>query len=420
MNIKQIYSKVNKDKSIKTVFQNLGYLSLLQFASYLFPLITLPYLARIIGPIGFGKIAFASAVITWFFSVITWGFDFTATRDTARVRENKEAVSIIFSNVFWTRIFLSIICFVILVILIILIPIFRENLAVLLVTFLLVPGHVMFPEWLFQALEKMKFITILSLFSKLFFTISVFIFIESPEDYILQPLLISLGYFVSGFIALYLILVKWGYHINKPCLKNVFITLKNGIDVFINNFTPNLYNSFSTVLVGIYYGDAANGLLSAGSKLITVVQHFIGVLSRSFFPYLSRKIEKHKFYAIITLSITATFSLLLFIFAPLFIHILYSSEFEDAIILLRILAFSIFFMSLTNVYGVNFLILKGYEKTLRNITFMFSIIGMLIAFPLIYFYSYWGAGIAIMLTRTFIGISITYKALLIKRNEINK
>lgn len=418
MNIKKIFIKIKNNHNAQTVVKNFAYLSILQFASYLLPLITLPYLARVIGPSGFGKIAFASAVITWFISVVTWGFDFTATRDVARVRDDKDAVSEIFTNIFWARLFLSIICFLTLVFLIIFIPIFRESSIVLLVTFLLIPGRVMFPEWMFQALERMKFITILRISSQLFFSISVFIFIKTPQDYILQPLLISLGQLVSGAIAMYLIIVKWSYKINKPCIKNMLLTIKDGVDIFINNFAPNLYNSFSTVLLGMYYGEVANGLFSAGGKLITIVQQFVGVLSRSFFPFLSRKIDKHNIYALITLSTTFICSIILFIFAPQFIQLLYSSEFENAVVILRILAFSVFFMSLTNVYGVNFLILKGQEKLLRNVTLKNSVIGMFVAFPLIYFYSYWGAAITVMLTRMFVGISITYKAFKLKNNEI--
>ena len=312
MNIKKIFIKIKNNHNAQTVVKNFAYLSILQFASYLLPLITLPYLARVIGPSGFGKIAFASAVITWFISVVTWGFDFTATRDVARVRDDKDAVSEIFTNIFWARLFLSIICFLTLVFLIIFIPIFRESSIVLLVTFLLIPGRVMFPEWMFQALERMKFITILRISSQLFFSISVFIFIKTPQDYILQPLLISLGQLVSGAIAMYLIIVKWSYKINKPCIKNMLLTIKDGVDVFINNFAPNLYNSFSTVLLGMYYGEVANGLFSAGGKLITIVQQFVGVLSRSFFPFLSRKIDKHNIYALITLSTTFICSIIIF------------------------------------------------------------------------------------------------------------
>ena len=162
--IKNALEKGRKSKETKTLVSNFGYLTLLQVAGYLFPLITMPYLARTIGAVGFGKISFASATVMWFNSITTWGFDYTATRDVARNREDLGKVSEIFSNIIWARAFLSLVSLAILCILIAFIPKFDENAAVLLVTFLIVPGHVLFPEWLFQAMERMKYISLLIIF----------------------------------------------------------------------------------------------------------------------------------------------------------------------------------------------------------------------------------------------------------------
>ena len=191
-----------ESKEAKTVFANFGYLSLLQIAGYVFPLITLPYLARVIGPYGFGKIAFASAVVVWFQTIAEWGFNLTATRDVAQHRDDKERVSQIFSNVLWSRCLLATVAGFLLLILIAVVPYFRENAAVILITFLMVPGQIMFPDWMFQAIEKMKYITIFNLLMKLLFTVAVFVFIRDKDDYLIQPLLLTIGYLISGVGAL--------------------------------------------------------------------------------------------------------------------------------------------------------------------------------------------------------------------------
>ena len=187
---KGLISRVKKSKDGSALASNFGYLMLLQIAGYVFPLITIPYLARVIGVEGFGKIAFAAAVIVWFQTISDWGFNYTATRDVARNRDNLEKVSRIFSNVLWARVLLMLISFVLLCTLTETIPYFKENQAILLVTFLLVPGHIMFPDWFFQAMERMKYITIFSLISKALFTVLVFVLIKEKQDYILQPLIL--------------------------------------------------------------------------------------------------------------------------------------------------------------------------------------------------------------------------------------
>lgn len=415
--IKEAFDKGRKSKDTKTLVSNFGYLTLLQIAGYLFPLITMPYLARTIGATGFGKIAFASATVMWFNSITTWGFDYTATRDAARNREDLDKVSEIFSNIIWARAFLSLMSLALLGILIAFIPKFNENAAVLLVTFLIVPGHVLFPEWLFQAMERMKYITILSLLSKFFFTIAVFVFIHKPSDYILQPLFISFGFLLSGIIAFYFIIGRWKIRLMKPSFHRIFQTIKNGADVFINNFMPNLYNSFSIVLLGAFHGDVANGILSAGQKCISICNQFMGVLSRTFFPYLSRHSDKHHVYAMLSILLAATFSFIIFLFSPLIINILFTKEFDAAIGLSRLMALSLLFLSISNVYGTNFLILRGYERQLRNITFVLSIIGLLMGIPFVYFFSYWGAAITITSTRGLIAITTMLYAKSIERKN---
>jgi PST family polysaccharide transporter len=413
--LEKLRLRIISSKDGRALVSNLGYLSLLQIASYIFPLITVPYLARVIGTVGFGKVAFASAVITWFISIVTWGFDYTATRDVARDKDDIDKISETFSNVFWTRFFLTVICLAILILLIVLIPKFKANASVLLVTFLLVLGHVMFPEWLFQALERMRYITILNLLSKILFTIAVFLFVKEPSDYILQPFFLSLGYILSGIMSMYIILVRWGVKLRLPSLRLIFETLKNGLDVFVNNFVSNLYNNLSIVILGFYSGNIANGLFDAGQKFIDVAIRFLNILSRAFFPFLSRRIDKHNLYAILNISVGVFSSLLLFIFAPLLIKWFYTPDFIDAITVLRVLAISIVFLCMNNVYGVNYLILQGHEIIVRNISVVCSVAGLFLAFILIPKLSFVGAAITILISRASTGLLIMFNAIRIKR-----
>lgn len=414
---KSTLEKLKKSKDGKTVASNFGYLTLLQIASYIFPLLTIPYLARVIGVEGFGKIAFAGAVILWLKTVSDWGFNYTATRDVALNREDINKVSEIFSNVLWARVILMLISLLFLIIAIVTIPYFRENKSILLISFLLVPGNIFFPEWFFQAMERMKFITILSLTSKLVFTLLVFIFIKEKSDFILQPLFISLGFIVSGFFATYIIMVKWKVKIHKPNITEIFKTIKGSTDVFINNIMPNLYNSFSTVLLGFYGGSVANGLLDAGSKFINISQQFLSIISRVFFPLLSRKIDSHNLYAKINICLSILACISLFTLAPFIISFFYTKEFSEAVIVLRVMSISIIFLAISSTFGTNYMIVKGHEKVLRNTTFISSILGFILAFPMIHFYNFIGAALVVTITRGILGLSILYKAQQIKKIE---
>lgn len=409
-NILNIKNRILSSKDSRTLFANLGYLSLLQIAGYIFPLITIPYLAKVIGVDGFGKIAFASSVIIWFQTISDWGFNYTATRDVAKNRSDIERVSDIFSSVFWARCLLMIVSFIILVFLIILIPKFREDSNVIFATFLMIPGYIMFPEWFFQAMERMKYITILNILSKALFTVAVFIFVKGKSDYILQPLFVSCGYILSGILAFYYIRRIWGIRLKIVPTKKIFNTIRMSFDVFLNNLLPNLYNSFSTMLLGFVGGPSSNGLYDAGCKFVNIAQQFMQVVSRTFFPFLSRKIEKHHIYVLINIFLAAVGSLLLFLLSPLLIKIFFTSEFYPSITIMKVMSISLFFLMLGDVYGTNYLIIRGKERQLRNISLICSLIGFAISFPLIHYFDYIGAALTVTITRGLLGFSSMFYA----------
>ncbi len=414
----QYLDKIKNSKETKNLLSNFFSLSVLQVASYVFPLITLPYLAKVIGVEKFGEIAFSSAVMIYFQTLVDYGFIFSAVRDIARCKDNKQAVSEIYSRVMWARFLLMVVAFIILVILIILVPKFYEMRLILLLSFLLVPGHAMFPEWLFQALEKMKYITIFNVLVKLFFTISIFLFVKEKSDYILQPVFTALGFIVSGILSM-LIIYKWGIRLQKTSWKIIWQAIKSNTDLFINQLVPNLYNSLSVLLLGFYHGSIANGIFDAGNKFNSIVSSFISIVSRTFFPFLARKKEKHYIIVRINMIVSISIACLLCVFSSSLISLFFSEEYNSAIIVLRITAISLIGLALSNVYGTNYLIVNGYEKDVRNITILSSLVGFVFALPLVCYFSYIGAAITITLSRSLMGVLSYIKVFNIKRNEIN-
>ena len=415
-----IAKSLQKNAEAKTVAGNFMWLSLLQVASYVFPLITMPYLARVIGVEGFGKIAFAAAIMVWIQTIADWGFNLTATRDVAQNRDNQDKVSEIFSNVLWARCLLMLVSFIVLMLLVLLVPKFRENSVVIMVTFLMIPGHILFPDWFFQAVEKMRYITILNVLMKLIFTVAVFLFIRKPEDYILQPLFTSLGYVVSGIIALYYILGKWGIKLRKPHWGSIRQTIKGSTDVFINHLMPNLYNSFSTVLLGFFGGgSAAMGVLDGGNKFVHIGSNLQTTINRAFFPFLSRKIEKHNTYVGICLGISLSLCIVFFFGAPLFVRLFLSPEFDGTVSVIRIKSIGLICSAIFNAYGANYLIIKHKTGLLRNITMYCSFAGFVISWPLVYYFGYIGASLTVTISLALLAI-FTYVAAVRIKQETSK
>ena len=408
------YKKIGNNG--KVLIDNFMSLFLLQIAGYVLPFITLPYLTRVIGVEKFGEIAFATAIMVYCQTIVDYGFIFSAVRDVSRSKENKVMASDIFSNVMWARFLLVFVSFCLLFVITMLIHKLFEMRLILFVSFFTVIGHAIFPDWMFQAIEKMRYITVMNLFTKILFTILIFVFIKKEADYIYQPILNSLGFCISGLISI-VILKRLGFRLNAPKWRTSISLIKSNTDLFINQIVPNLYNSMSTIVLGFTSGSVANGIFDAGNKFNSVASQFISIISRVFFPYLSRNINNHKIYLKIHLGLSCLLSILLFSFAPLIIRLFFTEEFYSAITVLRIMSISLVFLSISNIYGTNYLILIGKEKELRNCTIISSVIGFLLMLPLVYFFSYIGAACTIISARGILAFSILFKSIKYKRNN---
>lgn len=374
----------------RTLVSNFIYLILLKAVSVVFPLITLPYLARVIGPDSFGAIAFASAIIAIVETVTDWGFNYTATRDVAQCREDISKVSRIFSEVFFSRLLLTLVCFLLLWVAVDTIPDFREFKVVILITFLYIPGNIMFPEWLFQAMEDMKYITIFNIVSRLIFTMLIFVVIKVQSDYIYQPLLIACGYFVSGVAAQVVIYRKFGVRLRLPDWRSAWTRLRRSTDMFISLIMPNLYTNFSTMLLTGYCGEGATGIYSGATRFQSLIDQFTQILSRTFFPFLARHKEKHHVYVLISGAISLVACAMMFFGADLFVRIFLTPEFAAAADVIKIFAITPFFLFLMNTYGTNYLVIAGKENILRNIIVSVSVVGFVLTWILTPKYSYLG------------------------------
>lgn len=411
--ISKIKNKL-KTNDGKVLLENFISLSLLQVVGYILPLITLPYIAKTVGVENFGALAFASSVIVFFQTLTDYGFNYTGIRDTARVRDDKIKTSFIFSRIVFSRFLLTILGFIILILLIELVPQLHKNYKLLLYTFLLVPGYSLYPEWFFQAIEKMKYSAILSTIIKIIFTISIFVFIKEEDDYIYIPIINAIGFFVVGLCAFYLIIFKYEYKIVKVKFSDLYLTIKDSTNVFISLILPNLYTNMSVIFLEKFWGKSHTGLFDAGNKFIGISQQITNVLSRTFYPLLSRRIDKHKLYELISFSVSIVIACVLFFSAEFIVDFFYGKTFNDTVTVIKIMAISPIFIFMMNAYGTNYLVIKGKENVLRNIVTICSLFGFVLTYILVTRYSFIGASIAITTVWGIRGVTTLYYAKKIK------
>ncbi|MGG5207954.1 oligosaccharide flippase family protein [Chryseobacterium sp. MIQD13] len=402
--IKKIFN--TKDK--KALLENFVSLSALQLVGMLLPLITLPYILRVIGFEKYGVVVFSASLIAYFTALTDFSFRITATRDVAIHRDSPKKLNIIYSKVLTIKTLFLILSWLIIAIAVYVYPPFYENREIYFYTSLLLLGYVLFPEWFFQGIEKMRYITYLNLGIKLFFTLCVFIFIKKESDFWIYPLLQSAGYIGAGLVGQCVLVKKYKLKFIFLPYKLIIKTIKVNSPIFINQFVPNLYNNTSTFLLGILGTPKLVGIYQAILTIVNLIVTLIEILSRVFFPFLNRKKDAFQWYKnmmLITISVMIAGVL---VFNKLIFWYL-NVNYENAFWILLILAVGLFGYTLYNIFGLNYFIVHRQDKLVMKNTLFASILGFILAYPLIHFYSVLGAAINLSLARCVMGGGLFYK-----------
>lgn len=404
MRLKRKLSSIGSANA-KTLTKNFSALAVLQAMRYLIPFIVLPYVTPIIGVTHFGEIAVAYAIALIFQTVVNFSFDFIGARDVARNREDMGKVSEIVSTILCARIVLYVLAFVLLGGIVLAVPKFREIWLLILISVATAFFSMNVSEWFFQGIEKMEHITIVNVISRVVYIVLIFTFIKEREDYLLYPIFNLLGFVMASMYSIVMMTRRYKCRLHIPPFSKILDSFKIGKDLFVNQVCMSLCINLPNILLGTISGSAAAGLYDASGKLHNAGKHSIDVLNRTFFPFLSRQMDKHTGYRRINFFFSLLLAVLLFFLAPLLIRLLYSDEFLPAIPLLRILAVSVFFTGISSAYGVNYLLLIGREKLLRNITLTVTLLGVVLFVVLTYLYSTVGAAVAVVILNAAFALS---------------
>ncbi len=407
----------------RILISNFLSLSSVQAVNYILPLITIPYLVRVLGPEKFGLIAFAQAFIQYFVLITDYGFNLSATREISINRDNKEKISEIFSSIMLIKISFMILSFLILCLLVYSVDKFRTEWLIYFLTFGIILGNVLLPVWLFQGMERMKQLALLNILPRMIFTVFIFIFIRIQSDYIYIPLINSLGFIVSGLISLWIIIKKFEVKIKIPTFVEIKHELKEGWHIFISTVSISLYTTSNTFILGIFTNNTIVGYYSAGEKIVKAVQGLMGPLSQTIYPHISKLASESREAALIfvrkivkVVGVPAFFiSLALLIFAPQISNIILGIRFKESIPVIQILSFLPFIIGLSNIFGIQTMLNFGLKEIFTKILMMASVINILLALILVTPLQHIGISLSVLVTEIFV---TSYMFIVLQRNGL--
>ena len=375
-------------KNKERLFSNVSSLTVLQIFIYILPLITLPYLVNVLGIEIFGKVVFAQAVMVYFSLIVDFGFAMSATREIAINRADREKVGEIYGSVMCIKFILTIASFFIFAIIIFSFEKFSQDWELYYLTFLSVIAQAFFPVWFFQGMEKMKYIVIINISSRVLFTVLIFVVINNEADYLYVPILNGLGMLIGSLASIVIVRNKFQQKIKLYSYKILRKYLLDSKQFFISRVSVSLYVASNIFILGIFTNNTIVGYYSIAEKLYLAIQQMYQPLALALYPYMSKEKNiiffKKIFFSVFVLNIMVIIIIFFFsqyIFDMLFISLIT----EEVLEIFHILLFSCFIIVPSIMIGHPFLGALGYSRYANNSVIYASIfhllgLGILIAY----------------------------------------
>lgn len=410
--------RMTSEASIPSVKKNYLYNTLLNFSNILFPLISFTYVSRTLGPANFGKVVFASSFVGYFLLLACLGIPIYGSREIARVRNDRDALSRLFSELFFINL-----CSTMVSLLLFLAPLFcigklRQETALFLVTGSMIVTNFFSVDWLFQGLENYRNITIRSLCFKTLALVMLFMAVRHESDYLWYAAMSIISTGGSNFVGF---LYSRKYVRLRFARFSVRAHIKPIIIISSATLTVCIYIYLDSVMLGFLAGDRAVGLYSAAAKITRTVVVAVTSLNMVMIPRISYYLRNGllKEYRAITqksihfiLFLACPLSVGLFLLAPDIVAVFAGRQFIDAVAAIHILAPIIVIIGVSNFYSLQILYPNGEEGKLFIAVFCAAVVDVVCNLALIPLYSYKGtavASVAAELTALILFILLTKK-----------
>lgn len=358
---------------------------ILTISNFIFPLITFPYVSRVLGAEGVGTVTFATSIVDYFSMIGMLGIPTYGIRACAKVRDNKEKLDKTVQEIMLLNSIVMFISLSFLSITVFTVGKLESNKVLYLIMSTTLIFNVLGVDWLYKSLEQYRYITLRSIAFKIFSMISLFLFVHQSGDYLIYAaitVLAGVGSNILNFINLRKFVSL------KPVGElNLKQHLKPTLSFFMLNVSTTIYVNLDTTMLGFIKGDDAVGFYSAATKLKQILVSVVTSLGAVLLPRLSyyyeigeldefkRIVQKAlNFVFVISLPLVIYFTLL----ATESILFLSGAAFLPAVLPMQLILPTVFLIGLSNLMGIQVLVPTNRENLVIRSTVAGAIVNVLI------------------------------------------
>lgn len=352
----------SRAKNNKTLLANFSYITVLQVFVLLTPLITYPYLTRVLGTELYGLVITAQILSGYATIIVKFGFDSVSARHVSIWRGDASKLSEIVSSILYLRLILWIASFIIYIIIVIAVPIYRQHFLLFLFSFGLTLSVLLFPQFFFQGIERMKVITFVNVGIQTVFIVLTFIVIKQPEDYLLVPILHTIGYLLGGVAAIYIIFKRYKLSFLIPTREQATYYLKDAFPLFATDAVCTIKDKLNYLLLGVFVNMSEVVVYDVGSKLTSLAVQPLTIISTVIFPRMAQNHSNSlfkKFGYVVFLTIVCIVIVLNLFLHPI-VFLLIGKEIP--LLPIRLFLLSPLFLGVGSYIGSCLIVARGYNK----------------------------------------------------------
>ena len=396
----------------KPVVRNAVALYGAQFATYALPLLSVPYLARVLGPENWGEVAFAQVVGIYISLVVDFGFNLSATRAVAREREDPQRLSAILSGVTGAKALLSVVCLTAILLLNAVSPWSpaRDSFVWLGALWGIAGG--LRPLWFFLGIERVQLVTTIDILLRGVATLALFVVVRSPEDAILVLILLFIGSAASATFAMALAFRTAALTLPSPLV--VIQVMRSSLNLFLYRVSINMYVTSNVIILGIVASPVALGFYAGADKISKAIMGLMDPAAQAIYPFSSNLAASSMYDAaraarkgvLVLALLSCCACAVILVFAPAIIRIGLGPGYEPAVPVLRILSLTFPALGVSVPLAVQWIFPIGLESLLTKISFVAGALHIPLAVVLGARYSGVGTAWALFATETFVVAAI--------------
>jgi PST family polysaccharide transporter len=377
-------------------------------ASYVVPLITIPYLSRVLGPAGWGEVATAQSLGLYLGYLVEYGFDFSATREVARFRGDQIRLADVLSGVLAAKVLLTVLVIAITSSALLWTSSSADRSKLICAGIFLGISQGFNMMWFYQGLERMRLVAGIEIGSKIATTAATFLVVRSSSDGYNLLLLSGIVSLAATGITLVLAYKQVGFRV--PTSANTIDALRMGWTTFLFKCSSGLFSTANVLILSFFAPPAVVGYFSGAEKISRAACGTLTPLSRALFPKISYLARHNRHEAAKTarqvMFVSGGASILmglgLFFGSRLIVRTFLGTSFHLAVPALQVFSALPLIMTLNYAVGIHWMLPLGLEKPLNLVTLQGGLLNVMLACCLAPSYGQTGMAASIVISGLYV------------------